>query len=268
MIKITNNKIAGFAPRWAEFRGLSLLFDNPFPDDDLGLSFDYIHASLRIRCSMYNPRLRFYKALKAALDEIGVDLLTNRYLFCPLPPESYHVTAWDGVNYDNIDKVHEDKRLEFESFLGCLPYSIDRNTEFTRKIRNSSLATATDRISFKFEKLTRWTKVLVARLEPADEESNDAFKRIAKERLDLNKSFKKDFGVRTSYPDFSPHVSLGYFTNSKKAKLAGPRVNSWTKEFNKALKKADYPTISFESISLYGFTDMATFFKRQTLGEA
>jgi hypothetical protein len=29
MITITNHKISGFDPRWATFRGFSLLFDNP-----------------------------------------------------------------------------------------------------------------------------------------------------------------------------------------------------------------------------------------------
>lgn len=261
MITITNDKVAGFSPRWANFRGFSLLFDNPFDDDNLGLSFDPMGGLLKIRCSMYNPKLGFHKILKEGLDKIGVDMLVNKFLFCSLPPESYHVTVWDGVNYGNIDDVNMSDRMNFRSFLNNFPHSASRSTEFTKLISSSPLAETIDTIRFRFSKLTRWDKVLVARLKPDDEKSRDILDRITKERCDLNESFGERFGVKPSYVDYSPHVSLGYFVNSEIAKLAAPRIDEWAEQINKALEDEEHPTIAFESISLYGFTDMATFFK-------
>jgi len=262
MITITNDKVAGFSPQWAEFRGFSLLFDNPFEDDDIGLSFGYIGGLLKVKCSMYNAKLKFYRVLKEGLDKISVELLTNTYLFCPLPPESYHVTVWDGVNHGNINDVNISDRMDLWDFLNRLPYSINRSTDFTELIDSSSLVKTIDPIRFRFSKLTRWDKVLVARLETDDENSKYIFDQITMERCKLNESFGKRFGVKPSYVDYSPHISLGYFANSEKAELTAPRIGDWTGEINKVMAREDYPIISFRSISLYGFTDMATFFKK------
>src|SRR5438874_2339771 len=63
MITITNEKVAGFDPRWATFRGFSLLFDNP------GHSLTPAGEWLNLTCAVdTDPDLAFYKALRESLD--------------------------------------------------------------------------------------------------------------------------------------------------------------------------------------------------------
>ena len=52
-ISITNQKVAGFIPLWSEFRGFSLLFDNP--SDSLSLRGDGA-AQDRIKKGVELPR--------------------------------------------------------------------------------------------------------------------------------------------------------------------------------------------------------------------
>jgi hypothetical protein len=114
-------------------------------------------------------------------------------------------------------------------------------------------------IKFKFSKLAKWgNRVLVARLEPADRESEDEFRRIVVDRNDLSVRFQKQFGFKIT--DYSPHVSLGYFANKEYAELATPQIDRWT---GWCEKEAGDLIVAFRNISLYGFTDMVTFFKAE-----
>jgi hypothetical protein len=104
---------------------------------------------------------------------------------------------------------------------------------------------------------SKWgNRVLVARLEPADIESRDEFGRIIADRNDLSVRFQEHFGFKIT--DYSPHVSLGYFANKEYAELATPQIDRW---IGLCEKEAGDLTVAFGSVSLYGFTDMATFFK-------
>ena len=67
------------------------------------------------------PPLGFYKALRDSLARLDPDLLTAAYLFCPLPPPSYHVTVWDGANDGNATFVASDRRPALERLLAGLP---------------------------------------------------------------------------------------------------------------------------------------------------
>jgi len=61
------------------------------------------------------------------------------------------------------------------------------------------------------------------------------------------------------YEKYSPHFTLGYFANKDYGKLfTKDLLNELGKTFKKNLANQ---TIKFSSISLYGFTDMTTFFK-------
>lgn len=57
---------------------------------------------------------------------------------------------------------------------------------------------------------------------------------------------------------FYPHVSLGYFGNQQKGEAAKRENGRWTEVFKRHMENK---TISFTSINLYGFIDMATYFK-------
>jgi len=256
MSVITNAKVAGLEPVWAPYRGFSLLFDNP------GESVSPMGEGLaRLNCSVNtSSSLQLYSALAGLLDKIGRDLLMNTYLFCPLPSYSYHVTVWDGPNDGNARNVPPRYRPNLEDFLAGLPNSLLGNNGFTTEVYDSPLVLRRGwTLEFKFDRLTKWgNQVLVARLAPADKDSEATLRGITADRTDLTTDLQERFGVKTTN-GYSPHVSLGYFANREFADLSTPQIDHWT---DMVKKEAGNLTITFSSISLYGFTDMATFFKK------
>ena len=253
-ITITNNKIAGFEPRWAPHRGFSLLFDNP------GKSYSPMGEDWsKIDCSL-EEGLQLYKGLAKFLDEMGQHRLTNMYLFCPLPLSSYHVTVWDGLNEGNAQNVSASYRSKIKDFLNNLPGSLLIDENFIGEVLHSPLITTTDgSIKFKFNELAKWgNQVLVARLMPADQDSEGKFERIVDARDTLSARFREQFEVEMR-KGYSPHITLGYFANEEYGELATPQIAYWTELLK---RKVGDQLITFSSISLYGFTDMVTFFKR------
>ena len=100
--------------------------------------------------------------------------------------------------------------------------------------------------------------MLAARLAPADQDSEREFERIVDDREALSARFREQFEIKMRR-GYSPHVTLGYFANEEYGELATSRITSWTESLK---KEVGHLAIPFSSISLYGFTDMATFFKR------
>ena len=259
MFSITNKKVAGFIPRWAGFRGFSILFDNP------GDCLTPSGPCLTLACDVEtDAALGFYKSLRDALARLDPDLLTAAYLFCPLPPPSYHVTVWDGGNAGNVARVTADRRAALERLLAGLPdtlaqqQELDEFNELIESVQASPLVRRQDwDIEFRFDHLAIWGNVVVvARLSPT-EASQSAFAEFAEERCRLNASFQTSFGIRASQT-YTPHLSLGYFANREGAQMARPCLPEWTALFDERMQGL---TLSFRSASLYGFTDMATFFK-------
>ena len=254
MITVTNSKIAGFAPRWAAFRGFSILFDNPGE----GL----IRAGERLDLAGEvdgDAGLGFYQALRDGLDSLDVDLLTRTYLFCPLPPPSYHVTVWDGGNDGNVGEVFPEQRPKLEDLLAGLPDSLTRPSELTDMAAASALVARRGwDIRFRFDQLALWgNSVLVARLAPADADAARAVEELGHERGLLSARFRQTFGIGPS-ERYGPHVSLGYFANREAAQLATPCVDGWNRQLEARMAGA---TLLFQQASVYGFSDMATFFK-------
>ncbi|NOY09785.1 MAG: hypothetical protein GXP33_13190 [Spirochaetes bacterium] len=262
IITITNEKIAGFVPVWAPFKGFSLLFDNP--GDSLSPMPD--NSSLyKINCNRPaksgaagDPEL--YKVFSLSLN--GIEQLLSRHLFCPLPYSSYHVTVWDGLNDGNVHQIKRSDRPDAEDFLRRLPESLLGSIRFTIRLSGDPLPVPMKSvITFKFKKLSIWgTNVLVARLEPADSASGKYLDNIKCERRKLIEEYRVRFGVKTSTPCYAPHVSLGYFINKEYAESTVHQTERWTNEF---LKRTTGKTISFSSNSLYGFLDMVTYFKKK-----
>ena len=252
MITISNQKVAGFDPRWADFRGYSLLFDNP------GQCLTSSGTLLALNCQVEtDPELGFYKALNAAISSIGREMLMRSYLFCPLPTPSYHVTAWDGGNDANSANVAAAYRLELESQLKGLPSSLPQKNALTDVVSASLLADYHAEIRFRFDRLMKWGNgVLAARLVPL-EESVAQFQHLVELRAALSVEFEKVSGLVSS-KRYSPHVSLGYFANQEAAQQATPCINDWSAIVQEHIG-GHY--LCFQTISLYGFTDMAHFFK-------
>lgn len=254
MFTITHNKIAGFEPRWAPFTGFSLLFDNPGP------STSTTGDHLKISCpSEPDGPLDFYFRLEQAVDALDRDLLTRTYLFCPLPTSSYHVTAWDGINTDNVSHLHSNLRSDWRAFLQGIPRSLGTPPESMAIITESELAgRSPGTISFRFQKLSLWgNQTLVARLSPVDAASKTNMKDLVTARTELCRAAKRKWGTHTP-ESYSPHVSLGYFANREHAQLASAHLSNWTERFR---SKLEQPAISYDSLDVYAFTDMVSFFK-------
>lgn len=254
MITVTNPRVAGFSPRWRAFRGFTLLFDNP------GDSLADWQGLQRVACDVpHDPALDFYRALRGGLEEIGLDLLTETYLFCPLAPASYHVTAWDCVNDDHATQVHARYRPELAQALDGLPATLGQPNAFTALPLASALITQRDwHIRLRFDRLFKWSNIgIVARLRPADEEAAAHYQQFTAARDQLNTRFRGAFGIGAS-DVYVPHVTLGYFANKQAAQLSTPCVDDWSAT---VAARVGGLTLAFAHASLYGFTDLETFFR-------
>jgi hypothetical protein len=133
-ITITQNKIGGFEPRWASYRGFSVLFDNP------GASTSHSDGLLRIMCAPeLGGQLDLYFKLAKTIDEIGRDSLFATYLLCLLPSWSYHVTIWDGINVGNKSKLLGSLQVEWSDFLRGLPNTLQDPPKTMSVVGDSSL---------------------------------------------------------------------------------------------------------------------------------
>ena len=231
MIAITNPKLAGLEPRWALFRGFSLLF-------------------------VHSPDSPLIIALRKCLAALAADPDSARLGLCPLPPESLHVTVWDGVNDGNLLQVVPASRDAWKQWLDQLQPP-DFSSGLLREVMASELLACPDwSLSLRCEQIENWGNVsLVARLAPADAPSAEALARLTRARTSLSDAFEARFGVRP-HPDFTPHVTLAYFANAALAAAAAPAVSRWNRSWRET---TDGKSIAFHRIAPSAFADMASF---------
>jgi 2'-5' RNA ligase len=250
---ISNPKI-GFK----RYPGFSLLFDNP--GEQHMLSIWEAGKLLKLNTAIDSgSESELYRHLRDGLGEIGLFTNDNPYLFFVLPPSTYHVTVWDGFNEGNKQSAFPSYHQEIFEFFEGLPLSLMFDNPFSRSIKASPLLQKRWDIQFEFKKLSIWGNVsLVVQLKPSNPSSESQFAEIEAHRSELYRRFEKEFGLTRWYPEFSPHITLGYFGNEEGVKKAHLRVQEWN---NSLLKIASDASIQFSSIGFYGFTDMVNFFR-------
>lgn len=254
MISVTNPKVAGLAPVWAPYRGFSILFDNP------GRCLRPAGRVDALACDVDgDPALGFYRGLRDALAALDVPRLTHTYLLCPLPSASYHVTVWDGLNDGNAPAVLPARQAEAAQLLADLPGALCEPPELLVAVRQSPLAARRDwDLSFRFGGLSLVQgSVLLAELEPAAPGDAERLRELTEARAALAAQTQAAYGF-SPYHRYWPHVSLGYFANRERAQLAQPFVAEWSERFAGRLAGQE---LAFQRASVYGFTDMATFFR-------
>ena len=259
-VSITNPKVASPEPRWADFRGFSLLFDNPGNGlspfgDGLGKMVAPIETA---------PRLVFYKMLANAVSEIFGKAERQRYGFCPLPASTFHVTVWDGLNAGNLHKVKTNEKERVKRFLSDLPHSLRTESPVTRWAEQSPLVSRSDwSITFRYKSLFNWdNQALVVQLLPVDNRSEERLSTLIEHRTVLSRHYQQHFGVPEPNP-YTPHVTLGYFVNQSLANLTLPLMEKWRTILSELIGDL---TITFPTINLYGFTDMVSFYRKYTEG--
>ena len=253
MKTITHPKLISLEPGWATYRGFSLLFDNPgegYTSSEKGL--------LRLDCKP-NDALALYKVFDPFLQEIDLQQLRDEFLFCPLPFYSYHVTVWDGLNEGNSRYLEEDARIRLNASLKNMPDLLSAPNEYTLEACQSPLTQQDWEIELVCTGLAKWSnQSLVALLGPNDHKSQKVFEQITSYRQQLSAHYRDTFGVNMR-SGYHPHVTLGYFANPDFAEKATQHMDMWEAIL---LDIVSGLTITFSRISLYGFDDMVTFYKK------
>ena len=80
------------------------------------------------------------------------------------------------------------------------------------------------------------------------------------QRIKLYKALESELSVKPSRPptQYTPHITLGYFAAPTQGQQVAPKMKAWNEGF---ARMTDGLQIIFTSMSLYGFTDMASFFR-------
>jgi hypothetical protein len=243
---------------WADFRGFSLLFDNP------GNGFEPIGDKLeRIHCNVeHTPELAFYRKIKQFIEQVYPVGMQKKWHFCQLPPSTYHVTAWDGLNDFNRHDLHPPFRTAVDLYFKQFEASFAKTHSIIEPILQ--LQPSFQNVlpmTFKFSSLLQLNnQTLVVTLCPANEHTHTSLVRLMAYRKQLNEQYQK-MGA-TMHDVFVPHISLGYFANSALAqRFAATELSQLNLKMKQHLAAA---TITFSSISLYGFTNMVNFFRKKS----
>jgi hypothetical protein len=264
---VTHKKIIDCSPRWRRYPGLSLLFDNPegswAPDDSLW----------RLDTSR---DVMFYRAVDEAVTTAGLRALEG---LCWLPYASLHVTALDGIHVGNVAELPPALQPKARRYLNRLPGSIrsastpesprpeshkrpaPEQPAFVTHLQPSALTETHWPLAFEADRLVIWgASALALRLRPAPG-TEAAYQQLTQAREALRQSYAEQFGV-AARALYEPHVTLGYFANPQAARHAQQQaellgtVSSALRD-----KTAGAARLQLARVGLYGFTDMATFYR-------
>lgn len=248
--RITNPKVAGLEPVWRPYAGVSVLFDNPGPTPRA-------RGGLRPLTVPRAGDAPLYDAIGAAVAALGAARAPERFGYCPLPPSTYHVTVCDGVNQTQTGRLPRRAAASVRRYLTALPGALPEPPPALAFLaRTGAFAAAGGRaVEFRATGLAGWGSVLAVRLEPLPE-SRDALALVAEARARLAATVEARLGLRVQ--PWRPHLSVGYFADRDGAAAARAEIPAWS---DAVRREAGDATVRFASASLYGFTDMVTFFR-------
>jgi hypothetical protein len=250
-VRITNPKLATLEPTWRRYRGLSVLFDNPGSRLRRGVTaLEDIPVDDRHRQQLYD-------VLADVVEDMDPRAMRDRFGFCPLPRHSYHVTVCDGPNEHAMAGRTSPDRALATAVIADLPGSLDHAATHLDWFCDAPLlraATGTP-VTLAVCDIAVWDHVLAAHLTPADAPARNALDRVARARAELVATLQARLDLRTR--TWRPHVSLGYFANRRSARAATSTLGRW----NHAVAAHHTPTVTFDSAAVYGFTDMASFYR-------
>ena len=256
--KITNGKLASVDEAravWAPHAGFTLLFDNPDLADD-GLRDNGYGQLLACRGGAHAEQA-LYGALAAWMQAKRPTDLRRELGFCAMPPSTYHVTAWDGLNVAVLPRATPDTQALMQPWFDALPIAapsaISQPVLDTRAALQALLP-----IRFRFDALRSSTGVgIVADLKPADAAQASRFAAFQALRLEHAERHAGNWGWAYTTP-LEPHITLGYFPNADCGRAVEAQMAIWNQELAAML---DGLTLEFRQIGLYSFTDMVRFYR-------
>lgn len=254
MADITTPKLSrATPPAWSAYPGVSVLYTDPGSVALSGIE------PLKTSSAAGRGDRRLYDRLHDLAEEVDSALSARGAAFCKLPRYTYHVTLCDSVNQGTRSEVRREAREEVARTLDHLPDSLLWTNELLRLLQDRDLHWSVCRrpISFRVEALHVWGHVLAASLEPADEPSAVAKATHETCRADLAARLHTRLGVRVQ--PWRPHVTLGYFPNEDAATHARDHeLPTWQ---DRAREHTEGLSVTFRSASVYGFTDMVSFWR-------
>lgn len=257
MADTSNIVVVCSEPRSSSLHGCSLLFDNP------GQSLQSVGNLLYFDDGVNSDNTStLYKILHDTVAPHNKDAPINRYLLRAKPADCYHVTVWGGVNDQNVTGVADSHRATVRDWLSRLPNSLSEHSLHTSIILKSPLVKRADwNVRFRLGKIVNWHNAcLAALLQPFDIESERALAEIVRERVALSEEFEAMFGVKPPNT-FVPHITLRAFADADAAQKAAPYITALSKAVH---EQAGQMALAFDSISLYGFTNVTRVFKLKT----
>lgn len=254
---IANSKLASVDSAravWAPHAGFTLLFDNPDVADG-GLRDDGHGALLACRGGAH-PGQALYKALAAWMQTQNPARLRRELGFCAMPPSTYHVTAWDGLNVAVLPRAKPEVQRALQPWLESLPAAPPPTVAAASATRDALQQRLP--IRFGFDALRSSTGVgIVADLKPANAEQAERFAAFQRARLTHASEHAAEWGWAYTTP-LEPHITLGYFPNAECGHAVEAQMAAWNGELESALNGL---TIEFSQIGLYSFTDMVRFYR-------
>lgn len=254
MATVANPKLSGVAPpTWRPYPGVSILYDNPGSAALSGVE-PLTASSAAGRADQW-----LYDRLRVVAGEVESSMHHDGAVLCELPRHTYHVTVCDVVNEGTRRHVRRAMRSEVDGTLEELPDSLLWATSLLRLLCRSELPWSVWAcpITFRVEGLRVWGQVLAAELVAADERSVAARASHEASRSELAARLGTRVGVQPR--EWRPHVSLGYFPNEHAAAHAAEHVvPEWQ---DRARERTEGLGLTFRSASVYGFTDMVSFWR-------
>jgi hypothetical protein len=244
-------------PMWQPFPGFSFLFDNP--GNSLKSMGQYQKIHVDETCI---SEIDLYAKLSQAVSHIDANALAQRFNFFALPPSTYHVTVWDGINRGIEDRLAPEVRDQFRNhFANGIDGVLASWPPFGDHSNYSNWFDSVGTIRLRYRGLrARGSTVLVVELEadPADSASCKEFEALCRLREDLDGYFAENYKKIENNP-LRPHVAIGYFADFNLGNSALFRhMDAWMAEFDRI---ASGSVIEFKRIGLYAFSDMVTYFK-------
>lgn len=252
-MRITNRKLRSVAPTaWRAFRGVSVLYDRPGGAGSFGLE------RLERLPTGQERGDRIYRELHGLAVEFTDALGAGGVHIALVPRGTYHVTVCDALNDGSLAHVREDRRPEASALLEALPDSLLWSSRLVRLLRDPELPWSvwTDPVTYRVAGLEVRGSALVAALDTVEgHEAAKARHELARGAFASHLEAELDLSV----PPWQPHLTLAYVANDDDADRTREAVAGWQATVR---SRTDGLETTFPSASLYGFTDMVSFWRR------